>query len=65
MLRTCFSTALRGVGRRHPDVYDHEVWLSGTHGVNQRPGVAGPIDHVVACLAQEAGEPLAQQDVIV
>jgi hypothetical protein len=53
------------VGRRHPNVYDNEVGLSGTYRINQRPGVTGALDHVVACLAEEARDPLAQQDVVI
>jgi hypothetical protein len=39
--------------------------MSGTHRLNQRPGVADALDHVVTCLAEKHYEPLAQQDIII
>ena len=57
--------ALKGVGRRHPDIYDDEVRLFRTHRGNQRPGVADALDHVVPGLAEQPDESLAQQDIII
>jgi hypothetical protein len=39
--------------------------MSGTHRINQRPGVADALDHVVPCLTEEHDEPFAQQDIII
>jgi signal transduction histidine kinase len=50
---------LGGVGRRHADVRDDEVGRPGADRLDQRRGVADAAGHVVAGLAEEAGDPLA------
>ena len=57
--------ALGGVRRRHADVDDREVRLVLATSATQLVGVAGLADDLEAGSLEQAGEPFAEQDVVV
>jgi hypothetical protein len=54
-----------GVAGRHPDVDDRDVGQRGLHLLHEVVGVVRAPDDLVAGLAQQRGDPLAQQRVVV
>jgi len=53
------------VRRRHANVDNREIWRCATNKLDERRRVPGLADDFVAGAAEEAGDTLAQQDVIV
>jgi hypothetical protein len=53
------------MGRRHSDVDHHELRRLGADQGEQLYGIAGLSDHVDAGPLEQAGQPLAEEDVVV
>jgi hypothetical protein len=54
-----------GVGRRHPDVDDHQIGLVLAHEVDEVLRIAGLTGDLKAGLLEQPRETLAQEDIVV